>query len=382
LAESKPVRIPIRTPSPKSKPTNQTPTTADIAYLHNTLAARRIQRAYRTHLSHRRATSSKLSLLTTLSNTLSTLTKTHRQEVLTTPLKLSETGTVALGVKENMAFLSYEEQLVKLLIQADGIESEGVREVRDRRKEVIRRIQGELDAVDARRKEVRHGVNRVQEGVVDSQVVEKEDGTESREIAEEDRMDMDRDVDEAVLETVQDMFTEVNNVEHTTECQPQHEAEITEMNEDSQRGEQSADEWEVLGISEDATSESEEDITTATTCNQDFHESGPEPAPDIPESYTSHPNEASSTVNEPLDAIFSSNFTAEDTTNPDTTLVTSPPLDASPDAHSDPTQMSGELHDASEPREEVVNFMDGTEEGNAWLLYDIVTDESELSCGW
>ncbi|KAJ3042337.1 hypothetical protein HDV00_007471 [Rhizophlyctis rosea] len=138
-----PIRIPIRSP---------TPTQSEITHLRHNIAARRIQRLYRTHLKQTRLTLSKLAILNEVAAGLDTLITTQREAALSTTLKFNKSGTIALGVKENMPLLGYEEQLVKLMIRVDAVESGGVESVRERRKEVVRRIQGELDGVDRRKR--------------------------------------------------------------------------------------------------------------------------------------------------------------------------------------------------------------------------------------
>ncbi|KAJ3281749.1 hypothetical protein HK104_011305 [Borealophlyctis nickersoniae] len=136
--------------------------------MHHTAVARKIQRAYRSHLTTRRKTASKLTHLTSLTTRLETLTFTSRTAALTCHLRFNEeTGTLALGVKENMPLIAYEEGLTRLLIEADEVESGGNAEVREKRREVIKMVQKELDDVDRRKKdawkEVKEGKEKAAE---------------------------------------------------------------------------------------------------------------------------------------------------------------------------------------------------------------------------
>ncbi|KAJ3068117.1 hypothetical protein HDU98_008707 [Podochytrium sp. JEL0797] len=60
----------------------------------------------------------------------------------------SSTQKLVLGAKENMPLLEVEEKLTKLLLKADTIESNGCVEVRNRRRMLVKEVQGLLDQVE------------------------------------------------------------------------------------------------------------------------------------------------------------------------------------------------------------------------------------------
>ncbi|KAI5475525.1 bcl-2 associated athanogene 3-like protein [Pseudohyphozyma bogoriensis] len=98
---------------------------------------------------------SRLTALSTLSTKLDGL-----KAGFTPPASLvfqpspSSSGTPKLAfVPTNAPFLAYEDALVKLLTEIDGIQSEGDLVVRDTRKALVRRVEGELGALDRMRSE-------------------------------------------------------------------------------------------------------------------------------------------------------------------------------------------------------------------------------------
>ncbi|KAJ3050927.1 hypothetical protein HK097_008101 [Rhizophlyctis rosea] len=330
-APPKPFRIPVRTPPPKVKPT---PGPEQVNHLYLTANARKIQRAYRTHLINRRLAAPKLALLNTVASSLSSLISTHRHAALTTPLKRTASGAVELGVKENMAFLGYEEQLVKLMIQADGVESEGLKSVRERRREVVKAIQEELDGVDRRRRDVgKEGVSSTtsdsaaEEVTANVEVETSSSGLEKTvegsqvdlKEGQEGETPMDVDAVEAVKELLEDAEASEHQVcgvqdvavAAESSAEVQH-VPTDEMDLDKDHAHSSGDEgWEVLSASNNHSSESEREQPSPSITNTpvpDFHESSPEPAPDILSDLNESnpdPTNSSANVNAPFDQPIS-----------------------------------------------------------------------------
>jgi high-affinity Fe2+/Pb2+ permease len=138
--------------------TNTTPTatfTTPATNLND--AAQKIQTWYRSLQSTR----SKLAKLAQLSTEISHLLpsnitdRLHHLESLTKSLEIdintnSTTAAprLSLGAKGNKAYLLLEEQLTKLLLAADSVESEGNQKVRDARRGLISEIQKRLDELE------------------------------------------------------------------------------------------------------------------------------------------------------------------------------------------------------------------------------------------
>ncbi|KAJ3009552.1 hypothetical protein HKX48_007874 [Thoreauomyces humboldtii] len=111
------------------------------------LAIRRATRILQHHFRHIRP---KLLALHRITEDLSATSATLSEFALSTPVVLTPAGTCL--PQDNKPIAAYEETLLQLLIRADAIESEGVRCVRDSRKEVVAAITKRLDEIDAVKK--------------------------------------------------------------------------------------------------------------------------------------------------------------------------------------------------------------------------------------
>lgn len=108
-------------------------------------AALKIQRAFREYLHNKSA----LLQLRVLEDELNALIDTLKQQAMECTLILNEDGSVPLKA-ETKPFLLYEDSLIKLLIKLDGVQSSKYRQYR---KQLIVKLQSELDQVDARKRD-------------------------------------------------------------------------------------------------------------------------------------------------------------------------------------------------------------------------------------
>ncbi|KAI8800408.1 hypothetical protein BJ742DRAFT_780454 [Cladochytrium replicatum] len=120
-------------------------------------AAAKIQHAWRVARPHV-SSSLKCRTLDALASEVDKLAFLNERRALAAPLAFvnaDESGALVTGAKENKAFMQHEDALTRILLKLDTITSDGDPKVRDKRREVIARVQRHLDALDAHKRQQR-----------------------------------------------------------------------------------------------------------------------------------------------------------------------------------------------------------------------------------
>ncbi|KAJ3411238.1 hypothetical protein HDV05_002485 [Chytridiales sp. JEL 0842] len=194
--EELPSTIPVATTQPSTPPSTPPPTPPPSK--HRTFsqqdqeeAAAKIQRVFREYVARKSALQS-LSTLSLLESNLHSLLpseSSHFLKTLTSNLILDPQNPkrLLMGCKQNLPILKLEEDLTRLLVSLDAVESFGVDKVRKRRKEVVKRVQEALAKVEEAKRE---GIRRAYECRMD---VDGED-EERFETASEDDEDVGKDL--------------------------------------------------------------------------------------------------------------------------------------------------------------------------------------------
>ncbi|GAN08840.1 hypothetical protein MAM1_0227d08357 [Mucor ambiguus] len=96
----------------------------------------------------------KFEALSRIEQELDQIRQQHEDHVLHVPLDFSFDGrsaspdTIPASTAENREFLGYEDQIVKILLKLDMIESDGDEHIRNERKSLVKRAENMLDKLD------------------------------------------------------------------------------------------------------------------------------------------------------------------------------------------------------------------------------------------